>query len=328
MDFLPTRFRAPCENRIALALARRRSPRATCDSSRALGRQLAARDGTEHGAAGLALVLAVAETAALRERGDVREARLDAADVVEQPELAQPGVSMSTPPPGSSMSCRAVVVCRPRSSLRNPPTACASRPSSAIRQRRLADARRADEPDGLARADVARAARRRLRPTLRSRARRARRSRRDSIASSSGARSASRSTLLSTIDGLGAAAPDGRHETLEPALVEVAVDGRHDEEHVDVDGDDLRLVERAGGAPQQRRAPLEHVLNRRAVRAVDDGDPIADDGPLELVERRRATCRSESPSGARHPPRENCSALPPRCARAPSPDARAARAAS
>ncbi len=99
--------------------------------------------------------------------------------------------------------------------------------------------------------------------------------------------------LVQHDDGLGAAVPHGATVALEPPLVEVAVRGRHDEEHVDVDGDDLRLGERSGGAAQQRRAALEHVLNRRAIRAVDDGDPIADDGTLELRQRSEQLARSD-----------------------------------
>ena len=43
--------------------------------------------------------------------------------------------------------------------------------------------------------------------------------------------------------------------------------------------------ERAGGASQQRRAPLEDVLDRCAIRTVNDGDPIADDGTLDFRQR-------------------------------------------
>jgi hypothetical protein len=56
-----------------------------------LDRQLAVRDGREHGAAGLALVRAVAKLALLRKRGDVGEARLDSTSVVEQAEFAHSG---------------------------------------------------------------------------------------------------------------------------------------------------------------------------------------------------------------------------------------------
>ena len=86
-------------------------------------------------------------------------------------------------------------------------------------------------------------------------------------------------------DGLCAAVPDRRHVALEAALVEVAIRGRDDEEHVDVRRDDLRLAFRAGRAPDERRTPIEHVLNRRAIDAVDDRDPVADDRAAELVER-------------------------------------------
>ena len=82
----------------------------------------------------------------------------------------------------------------------------------------------------------------------------------------------------------GAAVPYGRDVALEPPLIEVAVDSRHDEEHVDVGSDDLRLGERARGAADQCRAALKDALNRRAIRAVDDGDPVANDGPFGFRE--------------------------------------------
>ena len=159
----------------------------------------------------------------------------------------------------------------------------------AVRQRRFADARRADEADRLAGADVARAARRAPSPDAALARTTGTPIAARPMASSIGARSASRSTLFSTMTGSAPLFHTARHVALEPSLVEVAVHGRHDEEHVDVDGDDLRLGERAGGAPQQRRASLEHVLNRRAIDAVDDRDPIADDRTLELTERAPAT---------------------------------------
>ena len=86
-------------------------------------------------------------------------------------------------------------------------------------------------------------------------------------------------------DGLCAAVPDRRHVALEAALVEVAIRGGDDEEHVDVRRNHLRLAFRAGRAPDERGTPIAHVLNRRAVDAVDDRDPVADDRAAELVER-------------------------------------------
>jgi hypothetical protein len=45
------------------------------------------------------------------------------------------------------------------------------------------------------------------------------------------------------------------------------------------------LVERARRATQQRGAPLEHVLNRRALGAIGHSHPIAHHGTPELTER-------------------------------------------
>jgi len=47
------------------------------------------------------------------QRGDVVERGVDGGLVDPWLELALPGVSISNAPPGSSTSCRAVVVCRP-----------------------------------------------------------------------------------------------------------------------------------------------------------------------------------------------------------------------
>src|SRR6185503_8879969 len=58
----------------------------------------------------------------------------------------------------------------------------------------------------------------------------------------------------------------------------------------------------------QRRAPLEDVLNRRAIRAVDDGDPVADDGPLGL--RQRAAQRTAQVAERRAATQQVEAALP------------------
>ncbi len=202
-----------------------------------------------------------------------------------------PGVSMSTPPPASSMSWRAVVVCRPRSSPRSAPTACASRPSKRFVSDDLPTPDEPMKPDGFAAARCAHEAPRCPPPDA-------------ALARTTGTPIAARLDgfehrrevrveidFVEHDDGLGAAVPHGRDVTLEAPLVELAIDGRDDEEHVDVDADDLRLRERAGGAAQQRGAPLEHVLDRRAIGAVDDGHPVADDGALDLASATRATCR-------------------------------------
>src|SRR5688572_33178128 len=97
---------------------------------------------------------AVAETATLGECGNVREARLDAADVVEQPELAQARRVDQHAAAGQldELACRrrvppAIIVAQPFDGLH-------LSPQQPIRQRRLADARRADEADGLAGTNV------------------------------------------------------------------------------------------------------------------------------------------------------------------------------
>ena len=78
---------------------------------------------------------------------------------------------------------------------------------------------------------------------------------------------------------VGAALPRQREVALEPARVQVAVEG-HDEEHrVDVRGQDLldRLV--AGGAADERRAPWQDGLDQ----PVGVGDPVADGRELAVV---------------------------------------------
>src|ERR1700752_2617709 len=91
MDFFPACLRSPGENRVALALGRRALREQLARARETLGRKLTACGGREHGATRLVRVRAVAEAAALGERGDVREGHLDAAAVGEKPELAQAG---------------------------------------------------------------------------------------------------------------------------------------------------------------------------------------------------------------------------------------------
>ena len=210
------------------------------------------------------------------------------------------------------MSWRALVVWRPRSSLRKPATACDVFADQPVRERRLADARRADEPT-VCRDGYEHEARRGPPRKPRSRARAARRSRRARSLRASG-RDPRRDRSCSARRQARRRCSTRPPRSARGALVEVAVHGRDDEEHVDVDGDHLRFARGACGAPQQSGAPLEHVLDRRAVRAVDDGDPVADDGPLELARATRAACRS-SPRAARDT-RDMEAALPFRATRA------------
>ena len=71
VNLLPARFCAAREHGVALALGRCDFLQQLPTAREPLGRQLAAHDGCEHGAIGLALVRAVAKPAALGERGDV-----------------------------------------------------------------------------------------------------------------------------------------------------------------------------------------------------------------------------------------------------------------
>jgi len=127
-------------------------------------------------------------------------------------------VSISTPPPfeldelATARGVAApVIAAQPANGLH----VAADQP---IRERRLADTRRADEADRAAGAMCARSSSSPS-PTRRSRARGGRRIAARPIASSSGARSASRSTLFSTNHRLGARVPDRAHVALEPPLV-------------------------------------------------------------------------------------------------------------
>ena len=282
MDFFPARLRAPRENRVALALGGRDLARAACDSSRAA--RLAARRSPTAASTAQPGSLSCAQS---RKRQRSANAATSAKLVSMPPasssktELAQPGridqhaaARQLDELPRRRRMPAALVVAQSADSLR-------FAAEQAIHQRRLADARRADEADRLAGADVGaqlvdaiagRGARAHDRHADRGALDRLEQRRQIRL----------RVDLVQHDDGLGAAVPDGRDVALEPALVELAVHGRNDEEHVDVGGDDLRLGERTRRAPHQRRAPLEHVLNRRAILAVDDGDPIADDWPLDL----------------------------------------------
>ncbi len=71
------------------------------------------RDGLLDGAARLGGVRAVGEPAAPGQFLDLRERLLDPGPGVLEADPRNPGVSMSTPPPGSGTSSRLTVVCRP-----------------------------------------------------------------------------------------------------------------------------------------------------------------------------------------------------------------------
>jgi len=230
---------------------------------------------------GLAFVLAVAEATALREREHVREGRVETALVLEEAELARPGVSISTPPPFEldELATRRgvaapVIAAQPANGLH----VAADQP---IRERRLADTRRADEADRAARCDV----RAQLVEPF---ARHGAHAHEGDVDRRAADRFEQRREIRIEVPLCSARppawrrVPDRAHVALEPPLVEVAVHGRHDEEHVDVHRDELAFRLGARGATDQRGSPVEDVLDRRAVGTVDDRDPVADDRALEF----------------------------------------------
>ena len=138
-----------------------------------------------------------------------------------------PGVSTSSAPPGSSNSSRWVVVWRPRESeSRTSAGRLAVLAEQRVDQRRLADARRAEDRRGRARAagaPAARRARRRSAPRPRPSATPG------AIASTATSRpstSSARSDLLRTTTGRDLARPGDREIALDAAQVEVVVEAR------------------------------------------------------------------------------------------------------
>ena len=201
-----------------------------------------------------------------------------------------PGVSMSSAPPGSRTSSRWVVVWRPAGVvLADRAGALPLGAQQGVDERGLADARRAEHDRGAARREVVGG------------------ERRDAVAGERG----HRADIDARRDGLGgdplalgvrgdvglveqddrgrAAAPGHREVALEAAEVEVAVEARDDERHVDVRGEDLLAGEGGtvvAGAPAERGAAGEDGLD-------DDGAVAPGAGRRHPVADRRQVAGAE-----------------------------------
>jgi hypothetical protein len=215
----------------------------------ALGVELTRFDRSAHRTAGLFAVVTVSISAALRERPDLVERRRQR--LVARPglELAEPGASTSSAPPGRSSSFRSVVVCRPvSSSARMGAVRCSARPASALTSVDLptpedprsasvrpGDSSAASSPSSPSPVYV-------LIAWIDTPGAEARH--RSSRASRVSPSSPSKSHLLSTTTG--STPPFVRHHeiSLDASRAEVTVDRHDDEERIDVRREDLLL----GGA--------------------------------------------------------------------------------
>ena len=212
------------------------------------------------------------EAAVRRQRRDVVEGAATADSSPHGCSSRMPGVSISSAPPGSSTSCRAVVVCRPLpSSSLIAPTRSDSAPSQAVHQRRLANAGRAKQRDRLRRTQVRRE---RVEPGLLERADGDdvdhRQPRADRLA---------RGHRIVAEIGLVQARPPGsrRHPTpsSDSAPAGACSDPgqrRDEEDDVDVGGDDLFFDGAPGRRARHRAAAIETDVDD----AVVDADPVAD----------------------------------------------------
>ena len=132
-----------------------RAPAGASCSSPTFRVEVAGREGRPNRATGLGRVRAVVEAAAEHELLDIRERLAEALRESQSCSSRSPGVSTTSPPPGSSTSCRCVVVCRPspsssRIGRRREQLLAGER----VHERRLADARRAEQRDRAARSEV------------------------------------------------------------------------------------------------------------------------------------------------------------------------------
>ena len=218
----------------------------------------------------------------------------------------RPGVSITTPPPGSTISSRCVVVCRPSSSStrvafdRHQLAA-----GEAVDERRLADAARPDQHRGRAGRDAGAqrvaavagdAPRRRARGRRPPPPRRPRRAPR-------------------VVDAVGlrqhdlrrrAALPDRDEIALDAARLEIRAERADDEREVDVRRQRLRLRRQSRRLPHDRAAPRQHDAGA----ASREADPVADrdvDALVARAVRAGGRARSRAAVSTSNPPR--CAAM-------------------
>ncbi len=147
-------------------------------------------------------------------------------------------------------------------------------PGERVHERRLADARRADQDD---RASLAQVPVECLEPFARDVAHRVHRDAdRDRLRLEHHRGVVVHVELRQHDDGVSAAVPGSCEITLQPAHVEVAVEPRDDEHRVDVRDEHVLVRLEPGSLPRHLRPPREHGLDRVALASVDDDDPVAD----------------------------------------------------
>ena len=245
-------------------------------------RQRAIGEGGPHGAARLGLVAAVGEPAPARELGDVGERGVHAVGRARDAERADPGgvdEQRAAGHPdelavGGRVAAAGVVLADGAGPL---PLGA----QQGVDERGLADARRAEHDRGPARGQVvlgerghAVAGERGHQADLDARG--------DGLGGDPLALGVRRDVgLVEQHDRRRAAAPGHREVALEAAEVEVAVEARDHERHVDVRGEDLLAGEGGtvvAGAPAERGATGEDGLDDDGAVALDAGrrDPVAD----------------------------------------------------
>ena len=237
---------------------------------------------------------------------------------------AVPGVSRTSPPPGSSTSCRCVVVCRPSpSSSRISRVASSSSPASVFTS---VDLPTPDEPSSAIVRPGTEVRAHEVEPVagqVRDRVHRQPKA----IASTSSTRSSyvGREVGLREDDhGLGAALPGHRDVALEAAQVEVLVQRHEQEDRVDVRGEHLllrrvaarpcaRTSSGAGGRRGSSRPVPRAVPPPRPSRRRRAGRPLAaaswesrpevsarsSPSSREERRRRRGAARRRAPAGCR-----------------------------
>ena len=187
-----------------------------------------------------------------------------------------PGVSISAPPPGSGMSSRCVVVCRPR--LSDSRTSAVRRRSSPSRQFTSDDLPTPDDPSSATVRPSARNGRSGPIPSATPRVHRHHRRRAGDCRGFRQSRGhvGAQVALVQHHHRVGAAFHAQGQVALQPAKVEIAVQSADQEHQVDVGGDRLLVFPPPGRAPREQRAPRQHSFDDRLFR-IDHarGHPIA-----------------------------------------------------
>jgi len=273
VDRLPAAFGAAGECRVASPLGRGDLALEFEVAGEACSIEFARGDGGLDCAARLALVAAIAEAALLGERGDVGEAGVDSARVLDQAELAHTGCVDENPAAGQHDKLTACGRVAAAAILTQRFGALDLATQKAVDERGLADARRADEGDSGAPAEVgAQGVSAVTRPGAYEHGRHAEGDRVDSLRQRV---DPAEVDFVEDDDRRGAAVPNGGEVALEAAQIEVAVGRGDDEEEIDVGGDYLAAARFAGRPADKSRAPLEDVMDDGTFYTVSNGNPVA-----------------------------------------------------